>query len=94
MALQVLGGELGSCDRRCSQMLRRAVCIHDAANAPVLCSLVVASSPPPTFLCSFEPVLRRAVTELVRLVEPEYLATDGEPKEFFVAFFNMGSQLR
>lgn len=56
--------------------------------------LQTADSLAPPCSCRFEPVLRRAVTELVRLVEPEYLVTDGEPKEFFVAFFNMGSQLR
>jgi len=42
----------------------------------------------------FEPVLRRAVTEQVRHVEPEYVNIDGEPKEFFVSFFNLEHQLR
>jgi hypothetical protein len=39
-------------------------------------------------------VLRRAISELVRAVEPGYVQSDAQPKEFFVAFFNMGEQKR
>jgi DNA replication licensing factor MCM6 len=64
------------------------------------CSLYIDRDPTKTvscvtFLrCSFEPVLRRAITELVRQVVPEYLQQDAEPKEFFVSFFNLDTQLR
>lgn len=39
-------------------------------------------------------MLRRAIAQLVLAVEPEYLLVEGQVKEFFVAFFNLGTQVK
>ena len=38
----------------------------------------------------FEPYLRRGIQSLVRDISPDYLMDEGEPREFYVAFYNTG----
>lgn len=42
----------------------------------------------------FEPFLRKAVQSVVHEYHPDFANQEGEPKEFFVAFYNMGAQLK
>lgn len=43
---------------------------------------------------SFEPYLRRGVALIVKEVAEDFLYVEGEQKEFFVAFYNMGHVLK
>ena len=42
----------------------------------------------------FEPFLRKAVQGVVQEFHPSFANQEGEAKEFFVAFYNMGAQLK
>jgi len=47
-----------------------------------------------TSLCRFEPFLRKSVQSVVKEYHPDFANQEGESKEFFVAFYNMGAQLK
>ncbi len=48
----------------------------------------------PDEICRFEPFLRRSVQNVVKEYHPDFANQEGESKEFFVAFYNMGAQLK